>query len=108
MIGFVGLQYVNFEASFTPAVEIGWRLAYEYWGRGYATEAARAVLDHAFKQLKLSEVVAFTVVSNRQSRKVMQKIGMRYDPQGDFDHPDFDHNSPLRRHVLYRVSKEQA
>ena len=102
-IGFTGLNTPSFEAHFMPAVEIGWRLAYSHWGRGYATEAGRAVLDHAFRTLKLSEIVSFTVPDNIRSRRVMEKIGLRHDEQGDFDHPGFPNGHRLRRHVLYRA-----
>ncbi len=103
-IGFVGLQHVTFAAPFTPAVETGWRLAREHWGRGYATEAARAALAHGFGPLALPEVVAFAVLGNMASRRVMERVGMRRDPAGDFDHPGLPEGSPLRRHVLYRAA----
>lgn len=102
--GFVGLSVPAFEAAFTPCVEIGWRLAFEQWGRGYATEGARAVLDLAFGELGLAEVVSFTVPANVRSRRVMERLGMRRDPVDDFDHPRLPEGHPLRRHVLYRVA----
>lgn len=105
-IGMVGLQRVGFAAPFAPAVEIGWRLDRTYWGRGYATEAARAALAHGFGPLGLTEVVSFTVPDNLASRRVMERIGMRRDPSGDFDHPGMTEGHPLRRHVLYRVRPE--
>lgn len=101
-VGLCGIAHVRFQAHFTPCVEIGWRLAHDYWGRGYAPEAARAALDYAFTTLGFSEVVAFTTVSNARSRRVMQKIGMTYDPADDFDHPSLPAGHPLLRHVLYR------
>ncbi|TWB82383.1 ribosomal-protein-alanine N-acetyltransferase [Nitrospirillum amazonense] len=101
-IGFVGLGTVGFEAAFTPAVEIGWRLASAHWGRGYATEAARAVMHAAFTRFDLPEVVALTVPANRRSRAVMERLGMAHDPAEDFDHPRLAEGHPLRRHVLYR------
>ncbi len=104
-IGFVGLSEVRFEAPFTPAVEIGWRLAREHWGRGYAPEAARAALDHGFDELALAEIVSFTVVANTRSRRVMEKIGMHHDPTGDFVHPSLPDAHPLGPHVLYRISR---
>jgi RimJ/RimL family protein N-acetyltransferase len=105
--GFVGLAVPNFKAHFTPCVEIGWRLAAEHWGRGYATEAALAVLDVAFADLALHEVVSFTVPQNQRSRRVMERIGMTHNPADDFDHPAL--SEPLRRHVLYRLrSREEA
>jgi RimJ/RimL family protein N-acetyltransferase len=106
--GFIGLQPVAFDAPFTPAVEIGWRLARTEWGRGYASEGARGVLAHAFGPLGLNEVVSFTVPANRRSRRVMEAIGMRHDPAGDFDHPGIRPDHPLRRHVLYRIARPDA
>jgi len=105
-IGFVGLSEPSFEAHFTPCTEIGWRLARSSWGRGYATEAARACLDFAFRSLGLSEVVAFTVPANARSRAVMERLGMRHDAAGDFDHPRLPAGHPLQRHVLYRLRRE--
>ena len=104
-IGFVGLQPLPFEAPFTPAVEIGWRLARAFWGRGFATEAARAVLAYGFGPLALDEIVAITVPDNLPSRRVMERIGMAQDADGDFDHPSFAEKHPLRRHVLYRIGR---
>jgi RimJ/RimL family protein N-acetyltransferase len=101
--GFIGISVPLFEAHFTPCVEIGWRLAKAYWGRGLATEGAREVLRYAFSELGLTEIVAFTVPANRPSRRVMEKIGMTHDPADDFDHPRLPRGHPLRRHVLYRV-----
>ena len=106
-IGFVGLATIPFEAHFTPAVEVGWRLASAYWGQGYATEGARASLAAAFTQLGLSEIVSITVPANARSRRVMERIGMMRDPNGDFDHPRLAEGDPLRRHVLYRISRAQ-
>ena len=96
-IGFIGLSVPTFEAHFTPCVEIGWRLAAEHWGRGLATEGARAVLARAE-----GEVVSFTTVGNLRSRRVMEKLGLTHDPRDDFDHPRLPEGHPLRRHVLYR------
>jgi RimJ/RimL family protein N-acetyltransferase len=106
-IGFIGLSHVAFEAHFTPAVEIGWRLAGAHWGRGYATEGARAALEAGFTQLRLSEIAAMTVPANARSRRVMERIGMTHDPVDDFDHPRLADGDPLRRHVLYRISRPQ-
>ena len=101
--GFIGLSVPSFETHFTPCVEIGWRLAWEHWNRGFATEGATAALQHAFGALQLSEVVAFTAPGNARSRRVMEKLGMRYDPTADFDHPLIPSGHPLCRHVLYRI-----
>jgi RimJ/RimL family protein N-acetyltransferase len=104
-IGFIGLMAPRFEAHFTPCVEIGWRLAAEYWNRGLATEGARAVLEHAFGPLGLTEVVSFTVPANLRSRRVMEKLGLTRDPADDFDHPLLTEGHPFQRHVLYRLGK---
>lgn len=105
MIGFLGLMTPSFEAHFTPAIEIGWRLSSQHWNKGFATEGAKAVLEHAFTDLNLEEVVSFTVVNNQPSRRVMEKIGMKRNPDDDFDHPKINKDNPLKRHVLYRISK---
>ena len=101
--GFVGLSVPRFEAPFMPCVEIGWRLAPECWGKGYATEAAKASLAFGFETLKLAEIVSFTVVANAPSRRVMERLGMHHEPADDFDHPSIAAGDPLRRHVLYRL-----
>lgn len=106
-IGFVGLLVASFEANFTPAIEIAWRLDSQYWGRGYATEAAKSIVNFAFTTLKLEEVVSFTVENNMRSRRVMEKIGMHHNPHDDFDHPKLSNNSPLCRHVLYRLTRNE-
>jgi RimJ/RimL family protein N-acetyltransferase len=102
--GFVGLSVPSFTAPFTPCVEVGWRLAHEFWGRGYATEGARAALTFGFGQLKLAEIVSFTAPANLRSRRVMERLGMRRSPSDDFDHPSLPEGQPLRRHVLYRLT----
>jgi RimJ/RimL family protein N-acetyltransferase len=107
-IGFTGLAPPNFDAHFTPAVEIGWRLARDAWGRGYATEAARAAAAYAFGELGLDEIVSFTVPQNERSRAVMRRLGMRHDPGDDFDHPGLPPGDPLRRHVLYRLAADRG
>jgi RimJ/RimL family protein N-acetyltransferase len=104
-VGFVGLRAPEFSTHFTPCVEIGWRLAFAHWGRGYATEAARAAVAHAFGPLGLDEVVSFTVPANARSRVVMGRLGMTRSPADDFDHPKFPEDHPLRRHVLYRLRR---
>jgi RimJ/RimL family protein N-acetyltransferase len=104
-IGFVGLAVPGFEAHFTPCVEIGWRLARAHWGHGYATEAARAVLDLGFRSLGLEEIVSFTTTANLRSRAVMERIGMTRSPADDFDHPALPEGHLLRRHVLYRARR---
>jgi RimJ/RimL family protein N-acetyltransferase len=103
-VGFIGLQRVPFDTAFTPAVEVGWRLAFEAWGHGYATEGARAALDHGFGALGLREIVAMTVSSNERSWRVMERLGMKRAHGEDFDHPRLPEGHPLRRHILYRVA----
>jgi ribosomal-protein-alanine N-acetyltransferase len=105
-IGYVGLWPATFPAHFTPAVEVGWRLAADQWGHGYATEGARAALDYAFGKLDLPEIVSFTSTINVRSWRVMERLGMRRDPSGDFEHPDVPEGHPLRPHVLYRIRRE--
>jgi RimJ/RimL family protein N-acetyltransferase len=105
-IGFVGLGRPRFDAHFTPAIEIGWRLARPYWGQGYATEAAAAALTFAFEVPDCSEVVSFTSLVNEPSLRVMRRLGMSHDPADDFDHPAVS-PGPLRRHALYRMRRER-
>jgi RimJ/RimL family protein N-acetyltransferase len=104
-IGFIGLSHISFEAHFTPAVEVGWRLASAHWGRGYATEGARAALEAGFTQLGLDEIVSITVPANTRSRRVMERIGMTRNEADDFDHPRLAEDHPLHRHVLYRIRR---
>jgi ribosomal-protein-alanine N-acetyltransferase len=106
-IGFTGLVAPSFEAHFTPAVEVGWRLARPAWGHGYATEAARASLAFGFHEAGLEEIVAMTATTNVRSQAVMKRLGMTRDPADDFDHPRIDPAHPLARHVLYRISADQ-
>jgi len=106
-IGFVGLSVPRrAELPFMPCVEIGWRLARAHWGHGYATEAARAVLDFGFERLELDPIVSFTSLVNRPSRAVMERIGM-VDSGEDFDHPAVPVGSELRRHCLYRITRRR-
>ncbi len=103
LIGFVGLSVPSFEAPFMPCVEIGWRIAFTHWGKGFASEGARASLDAAFGELGLAEVVSFTTITNERSKRVMERLGMRHDARDDFDHPLLPEGHALRRHVLYRI-----
>jgi len=105
-IGFVGIQPVPRDLPFTPAVEIGWRLAPSFWGRGLATEAATAAMDFAFSDARLTELVAFTATTNARSMRVMARLRMSRDPAGDFEHPRIEAGHPLRKHVLYRIDHE--
>ncbi|SEG82924.1 ribosomal-protein-alanine N-acetyltransferase [Thermomonospora echinospora] len=101
-IGMTGLAPVLFDAPFTPAVEMAWRLAPAAWGHGYATEAARRALTFGFAELGLQEIVAITATTNLRSQAVMRRLGMTYDPADDFDHPHLAPGHRLQRHVLYR------
>lgn len=104
-IGFIGLNPATFEAPFTPALEVGWRLDRGHWGRGYATEGALAALAFAFEELGEDEVVSFTTVANSRSRAVMERLGMTRDPTDDFEHPNVPEGHPIRPHVLYRIDR---
>lgn len=105
-IGFVGLNDTHADMSFAPAVEIAWRLHKDYWGQGYATEAARAALNFAFTELSLDEVVSFTAVINKRSQLVMERLGMM-DTRANFYHPALDPNHRLAEHVLYNMTRQQ-
>ncbi|NKI72428.1 GNAT family N-acetyltransferase [Collimonas pratensis] len=107
LIGLTGLLQVGFSAPFTPAVEIGWRLARPHWRQGYASEAATAALAAGFEQLRLEQIVSFTADSNLPSQKVMQAIGMQRDPADDFLHPKLADGHPLKPHLLYRITQMQ-
>jgi RimJ/RimL family protein N-acetyltransferase len=102
-IGYVGLWPATFPAHFTPAVEVGWRLAADQWGHGYATEGAQAALDYGFNTVGLKEIVSFTSAINVRSWRVMERLGMHRDVSGDFEHPNVPEGHPVRPHVLYRI-----
>ncbi|MFK4809581.1 GNAT family N-acetyltransferase [Devosia sp. ZW T5_3] len=104
MLGLTGTADINFPIPTEPKLEIGWVLGKDYWGQGYAPEAARAALDHAFTQLRAPEVAAFTARVNLPSQRVMQKLGLVRDPRADFEHPRIAEGHPLRPHVLYRIA----
>ena len=106
-IGSVGLTHPIFEYRFTPCVEIGWRIRREFQCRGYATEAARALLRFGFETLNLDEIVSFTVPANQSSWTLMERLGMTRNPAEDFAHPKVPKDHPLSRHILYRLSKSQ-
>jgi len=112
--GFCGIKEVNFDAPFVPAVEVGWRFGRDMWGHGYATEAAKASVAFGFGELGLDEIVAFLLPGNRRSAAVCERIGMRRDESGDFDHPWFEagqlsiNGQPLRRHALYRLRADRT
>ncbi len=104
-IGYVGLWPATLKAPFTPAVEVGWRLARQFWGYGYAPEAARSAIADGFDRLGLIEIVSFTTATNVKSRRVMEKLGMTHDISDDFEHPSVPRGNPLRLHVLYRLQR---
>jgi Acetyltransferases, including N-acetylases of ribosomal proteins len=105
-IGFVGAWRLDYSMPFTSDVEIGWRLDQPYWGKGYAVEAAKAALADVFWRTEIPEIVAFTATQNEPSRRVMDKLGMVYDPAADFMHPRVAEGHPLRLHVLYRLPRQ--
>lgn len=105
-IGAAGLLRVGYEAPFTPAVEVGWRVAHQFWGKGYAPEAAARAIEFGFQNHRLREIVANTVYVNSNSRRVMEKLGMSNNSLDDFDHPMVPINNPLRRQALYRLRRE--
>lgn len=102
-IGFTGFSHPRFEASFTPCIEIGWRIAREFWNKGYATEAAKACIGFGFEEMRWKEIYSFTSVLNIRSENVMKKIGMQ--KIGEFDHPLLENDHPLQKHVLYKISQ---
>ena len=106
-IGFIGLAVPSYKTHFTPCTEIGWRLHKKYWGNGYATEGAKAVLNFAFNTLHKEEIVSFTSNLNIPSISVMKRIGMTRDIQGDFEHPNVKDGHKLRHHVLYRINASE-
>ena len=105
-IGYVGLWPATFDAPFTPAVEVGWRLAHAHWGNGFATEGAVEALRFGFEVMHMTEIVSFTAVANERSCRVMRRLGMQRDVDGDFDHPAFAPGDPARSHVLYRLARD--
>lgn len=105
-MGFIGLSVPRFEVAFNPCVEIGWRLARKFWGSGYATEGAQKALQFGFEDAGLPEIVSFTYEGNHPSRKVMERLGMKYDPSGDFNHPNISTGHWLEKHVLYRLARQ--
>ena len=104
-IGCIGLNVPTFQAHFTPTVEVGWRLAKTFWGKGYATEGARKVISYGFEVIGLIEIVSFTAQLNLRSIAVMKRLGMTHQESDDFDHPGLSSDHPLQRHVLYRLKR---
>ena len=104
-VGLVGLSRRDFDRGIVPGIEVAWRLAFDHWGHGYATEAARAVLDQGFTHFDLREVIAVTTVGNQRSLSVMLRLGMLPSPVDTFDHPLLPEGDPLRKHLVYRLSR---
>lgn len=104
-IGFVGVSIPSFPTPFASCVEVGWRLAHAHWGQGYATEAAAAAINDAFRRLDLDEILSFTVPQNHRSRRVMEKLGMIHSPTDDFDYQNVPDGHPLRRLTVYRLRR---
>lgn len=107
-IGFAGLACVDLKSIFAEMVhEIGWRLARRFWGNGYATEAANAMLDYGFAHFGLDEIIAFVIPGNSRSISVARRIGMQRDETRDFDHPRIPDSRPdLRRHALFAIRRQ--
>jgi len=105
-IGFIGPHGAPESVSFAPAVEVGWRLARPFWGRGFATEGAGEAVRYGFDVVDLEEIVSFTSVVNLRSRRVMERLGMSRSPDEDFEHPHVPEGDPLRPHVLYRLTRD--
>jgi RimJ/RimL family protein N-acetyltransferase len=108
LLGLTGTANITFAIPTAPQVEIGWVLGQLFWGQGYAPEAARAAMAHAFGVLGHPEVTAFTAQINRPSQRVMEKLGMHRDLAADFEHPNVPVGHRLRPHVLYRVANPAA
>ena len=106
-IGFIGLNIPNFQAHFTPTVEVGWRLARPFWGKGYATEGAKKAIEYGFAEVNLTEIVSFTAKINKRSIAVMKRLGMTHNFRDDFNHPNLPSGHILESHVLYRLRREQ-
>lgn len=110
LIGFIGLYFTSTDwegVPFAPSVDIGWRLGSQYWGKGYATEGAKACLDFGFNTIGLSEIVSFTVPANVRSIRVMEKIGLERDLNGNFAHPKLSDDHPLSQQILFRLAKKK-
>ena len=106
LIGFVGLCHAPDGLPFSPCIEVGWRIAKEFWGKGYATEAATAALNFGFSQLHLDEIVAYTSIRNLPSQAVMRRLGMQRSLP-DFAHPNLSNEHPLSERCVYQITSEQ-
>ena len=104
-IGYIGLNYWNLEMEFAPCIDVGWRLALDYWGSGYATEGARAAIRFGFEKLGLNEIVSMATIGNARSHRVMQRLGMTSDSAENFEHPKLPKGHPLSLRVLYRLPR---
>lgn len=102
-IGFIGFHFTKLDLDFCPSIEIGWRLNNLYWNKGYATEGAKACLEHGFKFLNFDEIYSFTSIENKQSQRVMQKIGLKFNQY--FNHPAVTENHPLEKHICYYIHR---
>lgn len=106
-LGFTGLMVLRDNNPLAPGVEAGWRLARHAWGKGFATEAARAAMDDGFSRMSLKQIVAFTARSNLPSQAVMGRLGMTRRPDLDFDHPMVLQGDPLRPHLVWSQDRPQ-
>lgn len=104
-IGYIGLKYWDLDMAFAPCIDMGWRLDSTHWGKGYATEGARAVIQHGFETLGFSEIVAMATTENTRSIRLMERLGMTTDQVENFEHPNLPQGHPLSWHVLYRLSQ---
>lgn len=104
-VGLVGLSRTDYDAGFTPGIEIAWRLAFDHWRKGYATDAAGAAIRDGFDRLELDEIVGVTTPANERSRRVMERLGMVFSPTDTFEHPLVPEGNPLRTHVVYRLAR---
>ncbi len=107
LIGMTGLACMTIEGFDRTDVEVGWRLAFEHWGQGFVTEAAKACMKWGFEQKGLPEIIAMTVPANQRSRAVMERLSMTHNASDDFDHPKLPDGHPLQRHVLYRLKRKE-
>ncbi len=103
LIGMIGIAYQEYKTAFTPAIDIGWRLKRDAWGKGYATEGAKQCLDYAFTELGIDKIISVCTIGNKESENVMKKIGMT--KKGEFDHPEFTNYPEHIRHYCYGISK---
>ena len=108
MIGLIGINKFEYDVPFDPKIEVGWTVDHKYAGKGLATEAARGCLQYGFETLGMDEITAITTPTNTPSRRVMEKLGMTFDPSVNFWHPKVDKDNPLGETILYRIKKHEA